>query len=70
MLAEGNMPQGKLLRVNEVAERLGLRETTVRSWLADGRLPRVKIGPKAVRIPQEAVEKIIRHGSEEVAVPT
>lgn len=60
------MAQGKLLRVNEVAERLALRETTVRSWLADGRLPRIKIGPKAVRIPEEAVEKIIRQGSEEV----
>ena len=58
----------KLLRVNEVAERLALRESTVRSWLADGRLPRIKIGTKAVRIPEEAVEKIIRQGSE-VPVP-
>ena len=62
------MSQGKLLRVIEVAERLGLRETTVRSWLADGRLPRVKIGPKAVRVPEAAVEEIIRQGSEEVPV--
>lgn len=68
MLAEGQMPEGKLLRVIEVAERLGLRETTVRSWLADGRLPRVKIGSKAIRVPQEAVERIIREGSEEVPV--
>ena len=63
------MSQGKLLRVNEVAELLALRESTVRSWLADGRLPRIKIGTKAVRIPEEAVEKIIREGSKEVPVP-
>lgn len=68
MLAEAKMSQGKLLRVNEVAELLALRETTVRSWLADGRLPRVKIGSKAIRVPQEAVERIIREGSEEVPV--
>lgn len=63
------MKRGKLLRVVEVAERLNLRESTVRSWLHEGRLPRVKIGRKAVRIPEEAVEKIIRQGSEEVPAP-
>jgi len=47
-----------LLTVREVAQRLGIREGTVRLWLAQRRLPKVKCG-RAVRIPQEAVEHFV-----------
>jgi excisionase family DNA binding protein len=48
----------KLLTVGEAAERLGLREGTIRVWLAQRRLPRINCG-RAVRIPAEAVERFI-----------
>lgn len=47
-----------LLTVAEVAERLAVREGTVRLWLAQRRLPRVNCG-RAVRIPAEAIEAFI-----------
>lgn len=48
----------RLLRVNEVAERLGLRPSTVRAWLLRKRLPAVHCG-RSVRIPSDWVEKFI-----------
>lgn len=53
---------GQLLRVTEVAERLALKESTVRAWLLRRRLPLVKCG-RAVRIPAEAVEEFIRRNT-------
>jgi excisionase family DNA binding protein len=52
------MNDGVLLTVREAAARLALREGTVRFWLADRRLPKVKLG-RAVRIPREAIEELI-----------
>jgi excisionase family DNA binding protein len=54
------MQTQRLLRVSEVAERLAHREGTIRAWLSEGRLPRVRVGPRSIRIPSEAVEKLIR----------
>jgi excisionase family DNA binding protein len=48
-----------LLTVRDVAAQLAIREGTVRLWLAQGRLPKVKCG-RAVRIPAEAVEDFVR----------
>ena len=48
-----------LLNVRQVAERLAIRESTVRAWLLRRKLPQVHIG-SAVRVPADAVEKYIR----------
>jgi excisionase family DNA binding protein len=54
------METQRLLRVSEVAERLALREGTIRVWLSEGRIPRVRVGPRSIRIPSEAVERLIK----------
>jgi excisionase family DNA binding protein len=46
---------GRLLRVQEVADQLGLRVSTVRKMLRHGKLPTVRPAPRAVRVPQDAV---------------
>lgn len=55
------MKSDKLLRAEEVAELLGLRLPTVRRMILERRVPTVKIG-RSVRIPQEAVNRIISDG--------
>lgn len=51
--------QCSLLTVRQVAEKLGLRECTIRLWLAQRKLPRVNCG-RAVRIPAEAIADFIQ----------
>ena len=48
----------QLLTVAQVANRLGLKESTIRRRILDRRLPYVKLG-RAVRIPVEAIEALI-----------
>lgn len=47
---EGNSMQDDLLTVEQVAERLQLKPTTIRSWLRDGSLKGFKIAPKVWRV--------------------
>lgn len=47
-----------MLSVAEVAKRLGLKEGTIRLWIARRKIAHVKLG-RAVRIPPEEVERII-----------
>ncbi len=49
----------RLLRVEEAAELLNVKASTIRAWLLRRKLPRVRIGQRAVRIPLEALEKLI-----------
>jgi len=49
----------RLLRVDEAAEVLNVKPSTIRAWLLKRKLPRVRIGQRAVRIPLEAIEKLI-----------
>ena len=53
---------GRLLRVEEVAERLGLRPSTIRKMLATRQLARVYPSKRAVRVREEDVEAVIRGG--------
>ena len=53
-----------LLTVPEAAARLGLRESTIRAWVLARRIGRVRIGRRAIRIPAEEVERLIREGGE------
>ena len=49
----------QLLTVTEVAERCRIHPSTVRAMIERGDLPGVRIG-KLYRIPQEAVERLVR----------
>jgi excisionase family DNA binding protein len=54
--------QDKLLKVPEVAQRLGIKEGTVRLWLSLRKLPRVQCG-RSVRIPAQAVQEFIERNT-------
>jgi excisionase family DNA binding protein len=48
----------QLLTVAQVADRLGLKEATIRRRILERRLPYVKLG-RAVRIPIEVIDALI-----------
>ena len=48
----------QLLTVAQVADRLGLKQATIRRRILERKLPYVKLG-RAVRIPEEAIETLI-----------
>jgi len=46
-----NAPKPKtLLSVGGTAEELGVSENTVRNWIAQGKLPAIRIGERIIRI--------------------
>ena len=51
-----------LLTVAETAEALNLKVSTVRSWIAKRRLPRVNCG-RAVRVPADAIAQFIERNT-------
>lgn len=51
-----------LLRVAEAAKALGIKDDTVRVWVARRVMTSVKLGA-AVRIPSEEVDRLIREGT-------
>ena len=53
---------GRLLRVEEVAERLGLRPSTIRKLIYLRQIPAVHPTKRAVRVREEDVEALIRVG--------
>jgi excisionase family DNA binding protein len=53
----------QLLTTAQAAERLAIKESTIRAWLLARRLSHVRIGRRAVRIPVGEVDRIIREGS-------
>ena len=55
----------QLIRVPEVAIRLGLKEATVRRMILERRLPTVRVG-RTVSVPKEHIEQIIIQGYREV----
>jgi excisionase family DNA binding protein len=52
----------KLLTVREVADRLGLKESTIRKRILLRQIAYVKPGLRAVRIPVEELERILAAG--------
>ena len=52
----------KLLRVEEVADRLGLKTSTVRKLIYLRQIPIVRPTKRAVRVREQDVEAIIRLG--------
>ncbi len=56
------MQTSELLTVAETARRLGLREPTIREWLRQRRLDKVRVGTRSIRVPAQAVEQLIAEG--------
>jgi excisionase family DNA binding protein len=52
----------QLLTAAQVAERLAIKESTIRAWLLARRLPFIRVGRRAVRIPIAEVNKILTQG--------
>lgn len=52
----------RLLRIEEVAHRLGLKPSTVRKLIYLGQIPAVRPTKRAVRVREEDVEALIRVG--------
>jgi excisionase family DNA binding protein len=51
-----------LLTVEEAAQQLALKASTIRAWLLMRRIGCVKLG-RAVRIPRTEVERLIQEGA-------
>lgn len=60
---ENKIARQELLRVSEAAERLSVRESTVRAWLLARRIGRVRVGRRSVRIPAAEIERLIHEGT-------
>jgi excisionase family DNA binding protein len=54
--ARGN---SDLLRVEQAADFLNVKPSTIRAWLLKRKLPKVRVGERCVRIPREALEKLV-----------
>lgn len=48
-----------LLTVREVAERLRISERTARAWLAAGRLERVRLSARAIRVRESSLAALL-----------
>jgi excisionase family DNA binding protein len=49
----------EMLSVSACADRLGLKEPTIRLWISKRKIAYVKLG-RAVRIPQSELDRLIR----------
>ncbi len=56
-----NINREELVTVEETARRLGLKESTIRAWIARRRLSYTKLG-RAIRIPSSEIERLINAG--------
>ena len=55
-------PSMQLLTIREAANRLGLKESTIRKYILRRQIAYVKPSLRAVRIPIEELERIISTG--------
>jgi len=56
------VPSTKLITIREAAERLGLKESTIRKYILKRQIAYVKPSVRAVRIPIEELERILVAG--------
>ena len=56
------VPSTKLITIREAAERLGLKESTIRKYNLKRQIAYVKPTVRAVRIPIEELERILSAG--------
>ena len=56
------VPSTKLITIREAANRLGLKESTIRKYILKRQIAFVKPSVRAVRIPIEELERILAAG--------
>ena len=56
------VPSTKLITIREAANRLGLKESTIRKYILKRQIAYVKPSIRAVRIPIEELERILSNG--------
>ena len=56
------VPSTKLITIREAANRLGLKESTIRKYILKRQIAYVKPSLRAVRIPIEELERILNAG--------
>jgi len=56
------VPSAKLITIREAANRLGLKESTIRKYILKRQIAYVKPSVRAVRIPIEELERILAAG--------
>ncbi len=56
------VPSTKLITIREAAERLGLKESTIRKYILKRQIAYVKPSIRAVRITIEELERILSAG--------
>ena len=56
------VPSTKLITIREAAERLGLKESTIRKYILKRQIAYVKPSVRAVRIPIEELDRILAAG--------
>lgn len=54
------LPGSRLLRIAAAAQRLEMKEAGVRGWILRRKIAVVKLSPRAIRIPESEIERIIR----------
>jgi excisionase family DNA binding protein len=62
-------PVGRLLRVEEAAELLAVKPSTIRAWLLGRKIGRVRVGERAVRVPLSEVDRLVAEGTIPAKVP-
>lgn len=66
------MDKGKseleLLTVNEAAEAMALKSCTVRKWILEKRIPYIRLGKRAIRIPKTWIAQQICAGWHDAVV--
>ncbi len=61
--------QVTLLTPRQVAERLSVSTRTVYAWLAEGRLPEVRLSERVTRVPKTAVDEFIARSTTRSSTP-
>jgi excisionase family DNA binding protein/PAS domain S-box-containing protein len=61
------LPDARMLTVEEVASELRVSKETVRRWVRSGQLPCIKL-PRGIRIPSEVIKDLIRTNLRQEAV--
>ncbi len=59
---KSNESEERLLRVQEFAKRLEIKDSTARAWLLARRVAKVRVGRRSIRVPESEVARIIREG--------
>ena len=61
------LPDARMLTVEEVASELRVSKETVRRWVRSGQLPCIKL-PRGIRIPNEVIKDLIRTNLRQEAI--